>query len=103
MRNEFLEALQKQKTLGTGFTVATIVRVLGSASARSGSRAIFDAQGKNVFGWVGGGCAERYISEQAIEVLKEVQSRVVTANLDDEIFGLGIACGGKMDVFIEPI
>lgn len=103
MRQEFISAIQQQREKGRPFSVATIIRVEGSASARCGSRAVFDEKGTNVHGWVGGGCAERYIGEQSVEAIEEKRTRIVTANLDDEIFGLGIACGGKMDVFIEPL
>jgi xanthine/CO dehydrogenase XdhC/CoxF family maturation factor len=85
------------------FAVATVIEVEGSASAITGSKAIFDKMGKNLLGWIGGGCAERYVSEQAIEALKSGQTRIVLADLDDEIFGLGVACGGKMRIFIEPV
>ena len=37
------------------FAVATIVRVEGSSSAKPGSKAIIDEQGKIALGWVGGG------------------------------------------------
>jgi len=85
------------------FAIATVIEVEGSASALTGSKAIFDETGKNLLGWVGGGCAERYIGEQSAESLQAGQTRIVLADLDDEIFGLGVACGGKMRIFIEPV
>lgn len=85
------------------FVLTTVIKVHGSASARVGSKAIFDKDGKNIFGWIGGGCAERFVGEQAIECLRERKGRVVLADLDDEIFGLGVACGGTMEIFIEPV
>lgn len=103
MRPEFLEAVHTQSQSGQAYCLATVVKVDGSASARTGSKAVFDFHGKNVFGWVGGGCAERFVGEQAVEAIQEKKTRIVLADLDDEIFGLGIACGGKMEVFIEPI
>lgn len=85
------------------FIIATVIEVIGSASARTGSKAVFDQNGRNLLGWVGGGCAERFIGEQSLEVLTEKKPRIVLADLDDEIFGLGVACGGKMRVFLDPI
>ncbi len=76
---------------------------MGSASAKNGSKAIFNSEGENLFGWVGGGCAERFIGEESKEAIKEKKPRIVLADLDDEIFGLGVACGGKMRLFIDPI
>lgn len=91
------------RSSGHPFAVATVIEVIGSASAKTGSKAIFDSQGKNLLGWVGGGCAERFIGEESKEAIKEKRSRIVLADLDDEIFGLGVACGGKMKLFIDPI
>lgn len=94
--------IEELKSLRQPFAVATVIVVRGSASAKPGSKAIINADGHNVLGWVGGGCAESYVGAQAQEAMQENQSRVVTANLDDEIFGLGMPCGGVMEVFIEP-
>lgn len=80
-----------------------MIEVIGSASAKNGSKAIFNSEGKNLVGWVGGGCAERFIGEESREAIKEKKPRIILADLDDEIFGLGVACGGKMRLFIDPI
>ena len=103
MRADFLEAVQRQSRSNEAFCLATVVKVVGSASAKTGSKAIFSANGRNVFGWIGGGCAESFVAEQSLEAIKERRPRTVFADLDDEIFGLGIACGGTMEIFIEPI
>ena len=101
--SEFSASIERLKQQEEPFVLATIVQVHGSASAKVGSKAIFDQGGNNIFGWIGGGCAERFVAEQAIESLKEKKARIVLADLDDEIFGLGVACGGTMEVFIDPI
>jgi len=84
------------------FVVATVIRVRGSASARPGSQALIDAQGKNVFGWVGGGCAESLVREEALQALEAGQPRIVDVDLDDEVLGVGMPCGGRMDVYLQP-
>lgn len=76
---------------------------MGSASAKTGSKAIFNSDGQNLIGWVGGGCAERFIGEESKAAINEKKPRIILADLDDEIFGLGVACGGKMRIFIDPI
>lgn len=83
--------------------LATVVAVRGSASGKPGSKAIFDEHGVNLHGWVGGGCVERFVGEQAIAAIAEGCPRVVVADLDDELLGLGMPCGGSMDVYIEPM
>jgi xanthine dehydrogenase accessory factor len=88
---------------GKAFAVATVVRVEGSSSARRGSKAIIDAQGKLVLGWVGGGCAESAVRSEALRCIESEQSRVITLDMTDELLGVGMPCGGKMDVYIEPV
>lgn len=100
---EFHSKISTLRMTGHTFAVATVIETIGSASARVSSKAIFSDEGKNLMGWVGGGCAERFIGEEAVAAIKEAKPRTILADLDDEIFGLGVACGGKMKVFIEPI
>lgn len=100
---EFHSKISALRMTGHSFAIATVIETMGSSSARVSSKAIFNDEGKNLMGWVGGGCAERFIGEEAVASIKEGKTRTVLADLDDEIFGLGVACGGKMKVFIEPI
>ncbi|MGE0634350.1 MAG: XdhC family protein [Pseudobdellovibrionaceae bacterium] len=100
---EFHRNVAQIRETSVPFAVATIIRVEGSASAKVGSKAIFDQAGKNIEGWVGGGCAERFVGEQVVEAIRENKPRIILADLDDEILGLGVACGGKMHIFIEPL
>jgi xanthine dehydrogenase accessory factor len=88
---------------GRCFAIATVVRVEGSSSARRGSKAIIDSEGKLVMGWVGGGCAESAVRSEALRCLELQQSAIITLDMTDEVLGVGMPCGGKMDVYIEPI
>lgn len=88
---------------GKTFAVATVVRVEGSSSARRGSKAIIDAQGKLVYGWVGGGCAESAVRNEALRSIELQQPLIITLDMTDELLGVGMPCGGKMEVYIEPV
>ncbi len=88
---------------GKPFAIATVVRVEGSSSARRGSKAIIDAQGKIVMGWVGGGCAESAVRSEALNCIRQERSELITLNMQDEVLGVGMPCGGMMDVYIEPV
>jgi xanthine dehydrogenase accessory factor len=88
---------------GKAFAIATVVRVEGSSSARCGSKAIIDADGKLVLGWIGGGCAESAVRSEALRSLELEQPLVITLDMTDELLGAGMPCGGKMDVYIEPV
>jgi xanthine dehydrogenase accessory factor len=88
---------------GTAFAVATVVRVEGSSSAQRGSKAIIDQHGKLLLGWVGGGCAESAVRHEALRCIKLQRPVLITLDMTDEILGVGMPCGGKMDVYIEPV
>ncbi len=88
---------------GQPFAIATVVRVDGSSSARRGSKAIIDAQGKLVVGWVGGGCAESAVRTEALHCIESEQPQLLVLDLRDEQSGVGMPCGGQMEVFIEPV
>ena len=102
MHGEFYRRLTGLQTANEPFVVATVIRVHGSASAKPGSKAIIDRTGRNLHGWVGGGCAESLVREQSLLSLEDGLTRIVEVDLDDEVLGVGMPCGGKMDVFIEP-
>lgn len=101
-QNGFFAQAEALRRSGHPFAVATVIAVKGSASAKPGSKALIDHTGRNVWGWVGGGCAEHFVARNALEAIEERRPRIVQADLDDEIFGLGMPCGGIMDVFIDP-
>jgi xanthine dehydrogenase accessory factor len=88
---------------GEPFAIATVVRVHGSSSARCGSKALIDARGKTLTGWVGGGCAESAVRSEALKSLETGSPRLITIDMSDEQLGVGMPCGGTMDVFIEPV
>jgi xanthine dehydrogenase accessory factor len=88
---------------GRSFAVATVVRVEGSSSAQRGSKAIVDEEGKLVLGWVGGGCAESTVRHEALRSIETRQPLFITLDMTEEILGVGMPCGGKMDVYIEPV
>jgi xanthine dehydrogenase accessory factor len=85
------------------FAIATVVRVEGSSSARRGSKALIDSQGNILMGWVGGGCAESAVRSEALRCMHSEKPELITLDMQDEILGVGMPCGGMMDVYIEPI
>jgi xanthine dehydrogenase accessory factor len=100
---EFLRKSSELAAEGKPFAVATVVRVEGSSSARPGSKAIIDDQGKLVMGWIGGGCAEGMVKREALECIARGRPQLITLDMTDEILGVGMPCGGIMDVYIDPV
>jgi xanthine dehydrogenase accessory factor len=103
MSSEFYSQAAAFAAQGKSFAIATIVRVEGSSSAKPGSKAIIDAEGKVAWGWVGGGCAESAVRSEALKCIELEKFELVTLDMTDELLGVGMPCGGKMDVYIEPV
>ena len=85
------------------YVLATVVETAGSASASPGSKALISRDGTLLAGWVGGGCAESTVRQAALECLRDQRPRVVELDLDDEVLGVGMPCGGSMRVYVEPV
>lgn len=85
------------------FALAIVIEAQGSTSARAGAKALFSDEGRVLAGWVGGGCAESTVVHAAIECLETDTPRIVDVDLDDEVLGAGMPCGGRMRVYVEPV
>jgi xanthine dehydrogenase accessory factor len=53
---------------------------------------------------VSGGCVESDVAEQAQEVIAGGEPRLLTYGItDDQAWGIGLPCGGEIDVFIQRL
>jgi xanthine dehydrogenase accessory factor len=100
---DWTRELARRIEAGEAVVIATVVAVDGSASAQPGAKALLDARGQRLLGWVGGGCAETTVGEAAREALAERRPRQIRLDLDDEVLGVGMPCGGFMTVYLEPV
>jgi xanthine dehydrogenase accessory factor len=83
--------------------VATVVATRSSAPRPVGSKLIVRADG-SLEGSVSGGCVESDVVLAAQEVRETGEPRLVTYGItDDMAIGVGLPCGGEIDVWIEPL
>jgi xanthine/CO dehydrogenase XdhC/CoxF family maturation factor len=100
---EVAEQIARWKERGEKIALATVVRVVGSAPRREGAKMAITADGE-MAGSVSGGCVEADVVLHAQEVLRSGQPKLVRYGISDEMaFEVGLACGGQIDVFIEPL
>ncbi|MFF8436189.1 XdhC family protein [Streptomyces bacillaris] len=98
---DILPGLRSRCAAGTPLALATVVAVHGSAPRDPGAVMAVDAEG-TVLGSVSGGCVEADVYEVAREVLAGAGPRVVPYGIsDDEAFGVGLTCGGTIEVLVR--
>lgn len=106
MREEerlLLQAIEGAKASDRKAAIATVVRVVGSAYRREGTKMLIDADGGQVC-MISGGCLEQEVGEIAKQVMESGNPVVHFFDLDEEVvWGLGLGCGGAVDVYIEPL
>jgi xanthine dehydrogenase accessory factor len=100
---EILDVLLELRASGEPHALATVIETIGSSSAKTGSKAVIDRHGHVLSGWVGGGCAEALCCRTALDTLADGVARVVEVDMEDEVLGVGMPCGGRMRVYIEPV
>jgi xanthine dehydrogenase accessory factor len=103
MAKDIFDVIQELRAGGSPFAIATVVETEGSVSAKTASKAVIDHQGRMVAGWVGGGCAESTTCSTALECMESGETAVIDIDLDDEMLGAGMPCGGRMRVYVEPL
>lgn len=96
---EITEAMLEVLKRGEGGALATLVRVSGSTPQRPGARMLLRADGSTL-GTIGGGAIEQEILDALHRVKTSGTPEFILRNLG---YDLGMCCGGKMEVFVEPI
>lgn len=96
---EVTEALLDVLDSGGRGALATVVRASGSTPQQVGARLLLRPDGATV-GTVGGGAIEHAVIEELRECVRDGKPRVVVKELMRD---LGMCCGGRMEVLVEPV
>ena len=88
---------------GRGVALATVVSTWGSSPRPIGSQLVVDDQGA-MLGSVSGGCIEGAVVLEALEAIADGKSRTLDFGVTSEqAWEVGLACGGKVQVYVERI
>jgi LAO/AO transport system kinase len=101
--DQIFRQIRQWQDLGRGVALVTVVRTWGSSPRVAGSHMAVDSTGQFV-GSVSGGCVEATIIQEALAVIRDGGVRRLQFGISDEqAWGVGLACGGQVDVFVERI
>ena len=100
---QVLEQAAAWKAAGKGVALATVVDTWGSSPRPVGSQLVVDDNGDFV-GSVSGGCIEGAVVMEAAAVIADGKSKLIDYGISDEMaWEVGLACGGKCEIFIERV
>lgn len=100
---ELLADVERWQHEGKAVALATVVKVYGSSPRPLGAKMAVSEAGEMI-GSVSGGCVEGAVVQEALAVLQSGQPKLVPFGIaDEEAWDVGLACGGTIEVFVEPI
>jgi xanthine/CO dehydrogenase XdhC/CoxF family maturation factor len=98
-----LQAAWDWRSEGKQVALATVVQTWGSSPRQPGSRLAVREDGFFV-GSVSGGCVEAAVVQEALQVMRDGQSKMLEFGVSHErAWEVGLACGGKVQIFVEPV
>lgn len=87
---------------GKSIALATVIDANHSAPRGIGAKMAISSDGE-MSGSVSAGCVEGAVLAEALQVLKTGQPKRLHYGIaDEQAWGVGLTCGGNVDVFVEP-
>jgi xanthine dehydrogenase accessory factor len=100
---DVLQTAEAWLAAGERVAVATVVDTWGSSPRPRGSRMVVTGSGK-MAGSVSGGCIEGAVAEAAGLTLDSGAPQLLEFGVtDDRAWEVGLACGGRLTVFVERL
>ncbi len=98
-----LERAAAWRQQGLEVVLATVIKTWGSSPRPVGSQMAVAADGA-MAGSVSGGCIEAAVVEDARAAMRDGAPRLLSLKVsNEEAWALGLACGGAIEVFLEPV
>jgi len=100
---ELLSVIEAWQHDGVDIARAVVIRTFGSSPRREGATMLRADDGR-LSGSVSGGCVEGATAERMQEARAAGTQRVVRFGISDaEAWDVGLACGGTIDVLVQPL
>ena len=100
---DVLEAALRAEETGEPAALVTVVATEGSTPQKAGAKMVVYDDGR-IVGTIGGGCVEAEMTWRARQVIENRRVEMASYELTpDQAGDDGLVCGGRMQVFIEPI
>src|SRR5205809_6628811 len=102
MRDVLQAALEAERN-GEPAALVSVVSTEGSTPQKAGAKMVVYPDGR-IVGTIGGGCVEAEMTWRARQVIDTRRPQLASYDLTPDQAGEdGLVCGGRMQVFIEPI
>jgi len=100
---DVLDDIERWVSEGKPVATATVLETWGSAPRPAGGKMAVSSDG-GISGSVSGGCVENAVVEAARKTIATgVPQRLRFGIADDTAWGVGLACGGSIEVFVERL
>src|SRR6202012_5682999 len=87
---------------GRKVALGTVIKTWGSRPRQAGSQNAGRDDGAFVAS-VSGGCIEGAVTEEAVAAMADGKVRTLEFGVSDETaWSVGLACGGRIAIFVEP-
>jgi len=100
---DVLEAALRAELSGEPAALVTVVATEGSTPQKAGAKMVVYPDGR-IVGTIGGGCVEAEMTWRARQAIESRKAQMASYELTADQAGEdGLVCGGRMQVFIEPV
>jgi xanthine/CO dehydrogenase XdhC/CoxF family maturation factor len=100
---DVLSVAESWRQAGEQVAIATVTETWGSSPRPAGSQMAVTSSGK-MAGSVSGGCIEGAVADAAQKVMQSGAPQLLDFGVTNEMaWEVGLACGGKVKVFVEKL
>jgi len=110
MYDDFFAKAHELTQTGVPFVTAVVVRSEKPTSGKPGDKAIITVDGV-MHGWIGGSCAQPTVIKEALNALRDDESRLIRLSTEPEaqtpregLVDMPMICfsGGTLEIYLEP-